>query len=193
MGTYTTFQKLPTIMLFKAISAAALLPAAFAAPLAARQAATSSLSGSLTEPMENASVERGTAGLLNVTYMPGPQTSWIDVELLSQSGDDDDLDSNTIVENWAPSGNGTEMMASFKLAGDDYDVPSGDDDDGIACDATVYLRVTEYQLTGNNVRTVRGSRVPVTLGCPAGAAATGSSGNDNNDDDDDNDNDNEED
>merc|ERR1712000_676391 len=190
MGTYTTFQKLPTIMLFKAISAAALLPAAFAAPLAARQAATSSLSGSLTEPMENASVERGTAGLLNVTYMPGPQTSWIDVELLSQSGDDDDLDSNTIVENWAPSGNGTEMMASFKLAGDDYEVSSGDDDDGIACDATVYLRVTEYQLTGSNVRSVRGPRLPITLGCPAGTtSSTRNNDNDDNDDDDDNDSD----
>ena len=93
-------------------------------------------------------------------------------------------------------------MASFKLAGDDYEAPTGDDNEGIACDATVCtffslqvllhlltsstdIRVTEYSVSGSNVNTVRGERVPIMLGCPAGTQTSTSSSDNNNDNEDD--------
>ena len=126
-------------MYFNTLLAAAAIVPALAAPLARRQA--TSLSGSLTAPTENSSVQRGVNGLLNVrwalffyfsatsllmhclfSYTPGAQTSFIDIELLAGgSEDDDDLDSTDIVSGWAPSNGTAAMTASFRLVNDDFD------------------------------------------------------------------------
>lgn len=129
-------------MYFNTLLAAAAIVPALAAPLTRRQEDSSAtLSGSLTAPAENSSVQRGVNGLLNVrwalffhfpassslmycllSYTPGAQTSYIDIELLAGgSEEDDDLDSTDIVSGWAPSNGTAAMTASFRLVNDDFD------------------------------------------------------------------------
>jgi len=168
---------LPNNMIFNTFKTLALLPFAtiLAAPLLPRQS-TNSASGQLILPVNGTSVVRGNSGALEISYTPGPLTSYIDVELVYRTQDDDedeedDTSSYTVVENWAPNPNNSTapLTAFFRLRDDDFDVNgnSGDDNDNVACDGQIRLRVTEHQINGNDDNSFRLPSVNLTLACPS--------------------------